>query len=329
MKKKPEISIIIPVYGVEKYIVKCIESIKQQTFTDFEVILVNDGTKDDSVAVAENGIAGDKRFIILNKENGGQGSARNLGLDKARGNYIAFIDSDDYVEPRFLQAMYEKVTEENADVCTCDVHYVDEQENIVRAFRNAPRTYKQENDYLMAKWYISNFMWDKLFKKHVFNGYRFDTSLRTNEDVYLLFEMIYEKRIVSVDEFLYNYLQRSAATSKGAPPSYIDDRIKIINKQLEFSKKTQGSEIDECYLKFVYLKHFFFNAIVTLSRYSKSYTDDIQKLVCNVDEKYYNVRQIVYLLSQDRRAGLSLLLFKVSPKLFRLFARFWFRNHAA
>lgn len=119
MSNNPKISVIIPVYGVEKYIAKCIESIKVQTFTDFEVFLINDGTKDNSVAVAEDAIAGDERFIILHKKNGGQGSARNLGLDNARGDYIAFIDSDVWVEPRYLQAMYEKITEEDADVCIC------------------------------------------------------------------------------------------------------------------------------------------------------------------------------------------------------------------
>src|SRR5690554_7019478 len=77
MSSNPKISVIIPVYGVEKYITKCIESIKNQTFTNFEAILINDGTKDNSVAVAEDAIAGDDRFIILHKENGGQGSARN------------------------------------------------------------------------------------------------------------------------------------------------------------------------------------------------------------------------------------------------------------
>src|SRR5690554_7960613 len=87
MSSNPKISVIIPVYGVEKYITKCIESIKNQTFTNFEAILINDGTKDNSVAVAEDAIGGDDRFIILHKENGGQGSARNLGLDNARGDY--------------------------------------------------------------------------------------------------------------------------------------------------------------------------------------------------------------------------------------------------
>lgn len=329
MSSNPKISIIIPVYGVEKYIAKCIKSIKAQTFTDFEVILINDGAKDKSVVVAEQAIAGDDRFVILHKENGGQGSARNLGLDKARGGYIAFIDSDDWVEPDYLKAMYEKIIVEDADVCTCDVRYVDTNGKIERQFKNNPKGYYENNDYLMACWYISNFMCDKLFNREVFDGQRFDTSLRTNEDVYLLFELLYQKKIVSAPQFLYNYLQRPAATSKGAPPTYIDDRFKIISKQINFSKNIGRYEKDSEYLNLVYLKHFVFNAIVTLSRYSSDFKSDLAKLSSKLDSCFFNLKHIFYLIPKAPKAGLSLLLFKISPTAFRAFARFWFRNKSA
>src|SRR5690554_5264372 len=162
MSSNPKISVIIPVYGVEKYITKCIESIKNQTFTNFEAILINDGTKDNSVAVAEDAIAGDDRFIILHKENGGQGSARNLGLDNARGDYIAFIDSDDWVEPRYLQAMHEKITEEDADICTCNARLLSPSDVLQKKRTNDPMKYLKEGDVLNSKFYISNWFWDKL-----------------------------------------------------------------------------------------------------------------------------------------------------------------------
>jgi glycosyltransferase involved in cell wall biosynthesis len=329
MSSNPKISIIIPVYGVENYVAKCIESIKAQTFTNFEAILVNDGTKDNSVVVAEEAISGDERFVIYHKENGGQGSARNLGLDKARGDYIAFIDSDDWVEPDYLKALYEKIISEDADICTCDVLYVDSNGKIVREYKNNPQGYYENNDYLMACWYISNFMCDKLFKRNTFNDVRFDTSLRTNEDVFLLFGLMYQKKIVSIDRFLYNYLQRPAATSKGAPPTLIDDRVKIKNKQIEFSKKINRFDIDVDYIRLVYLKHFVFNTVVVISRYSNVFNQDIKKFKIQLDEKFFNTRNIMELVSSNPKVGLSLLLFKISPTAFRVFARFWFRNKAA
>src|SRR5690554_251784 len=212
MSNNPKISVIIPVYGVEEYIAKCIESIKNQTFTNFEAILINDGTKDNSVAVAEQAIAGDKRFIILHKENGGQGSARNLGLDNARGKFIAFIDSDDWVEPDYLKAMYEKIISENADVCTCDVSLLSSKGNLEKIFKSNPEKYFSRGDFLNAYFYVSNWMWDKLFKKEVFDGMRFDPEVRTFEDAHFVFRVIYNKKITSVSDNLYNYVQHVGST---------------------------------------------------------------------------------------------------------------------
>src|SRR5690554_1179990 len=183
--------------------------------------------------------------------------------------------------------MHEKITVEDADICTCDVLYVDINGKIEREFKNNPQGYYENNDYLMACWYISNFMWDKLFGKDVFDSMRFDISLRTNEDVFLLFELMHKKRIVSIPRFLYNYLQRPSATSKGAPPTLIDDRVKIKNKQIEFSKKINRYEMDGGYISLVYLKHFLFNTIVITSRYSNSFKQDVRKIKSQLDKKFY------------------------------------------
>lgn len=328
MNKNPEISIIIPVYGVEKYIKKCLESVKNQTFKDFECLVVDDGTLDNSIKIAQEVIKDDSRFIIINKENGGQGSARNLALDIAKGDYISFIDSDDYVEADYLKLMYEKIIEENADICTCDVAFVDEDSNVVRVFKNKINKYYEEDDYLQAKWYISNFMCDKLFKKEIFNNHRFATKLKTNEDVQLLFRIIYKQKIVSIENILYNYLQRKGSTSKDIHPTYIQDRIEIKNTQMKFIKEN-NLEDNIAYNNFVYLKTFIFYMITTLSRYSNNYKSDIEKLKKEIDINKFTLKNIIFMIKEEKKAGLSLLLFKISPNLFRLFAKFWFRNHVA
>lgn len=327
MSNNPKISVIIPVYGVEKHISKCIESIKNQTFTNFEAILINDGTKDNSVAVAEDAIAGDERFIILHKENGGQGSARNLGLDKARGDYIAFIDSDDYVEPRFLQAMYEKIIAEDADVCTCGVKLLDEKLTVQKLFQSNPANYLKRKDCLNVCFFISNWFPDKLFKRSVFDDLRFDLNVRTFEDAHLLFRVVYGKKLTSVDEYLYNYIQHQGSTSNDLKPSYLQDRVAVKNKQLEFAKE-HGVD-DAKYLLQVYLKTFVFFCITTFSRYSKNYPEDIKKLKVEIDSDKFTFKNILFMIKKEKKVGLSLLLFKLSPTAFRLFARFWLRNHAA
>jgi len=217
--------------------------------------------------------------------------------------------------------MYEKLQAEDADICTCNVRYVLSNDKVVKVFKNDPLAYKKNNDYLMAKWLISNFMWDKLFKKEVFDGNRFDTRLRTNEDVYLLFAMIYGKKIVSVDEVLYNYLQRPQATSKGAPPSFVGDRVMIINKQLDFSRKIGRYEIDQSYLTEVYLKHFVLNSVITLSRYSENFNSDANNILLCANNDIFNVKNILSFVFSDAKTGLVLLLFKWSPPVCRLVIR--------
>lgn len=327
MSNNPKISVIIPVYGVEKYIAKCIESIKVQTFTDFEVFLINDGTKDNSVAVAEDAIAGDERFIILHKENGGQGSARNLGLDNARGDYIAFIDSDDWVEPDYLKAMYEKIVAEDADVCTCDVRLMSPEGSLEKEFVSLVDKYKEESDILNSGFFISNWFWDKLYRKNVFSHHRFDLNVRTYEDAHLLFRVVYGNKLTSVHEYLYNYIQHQGSTSNDLKPSYLQDRVAVKNKQLEFAKE-HGVD-DAKYLLQVYLKTFVFFCITTFSRYSKNYPEDIKKLKVEIDSDKFTFKNILFMIKKEKKVGLSLLLFKLSPTAFRLFARFWFRNHAA
>ncbi|BFM34119.1 glycosyltransferase family 2 protein [Acinetobacter towneri] len=329
MSNDPKVSIIIPVYGVEKYIVKCIESIKSQSFKDFEAILINDGTKDNSIEVAEKAIAGDDRFIILNKENGGQGSARNLGLDYVRSPYIAFLDSDDSIEPDYLELMYEKICKENADVCVCDILFVDEENNIVDILRNDVDSHNKHDDFLLGKKFITNFLWDKLWKKEVFDGYRFDEEMRTNEDVLLIFQLLYKKKIVSVQKPLYRYLQRVGSTSKAIHPTYFSDRVKIKNKQIEFARDNNLFISNEKYCDYVYLKTFVYFAAITFARYSTDYKTDIRKLYQEIDKNFFSVQKILDASKFDKKVSFSLLILKFSPFLFRIIVKFWFRNKAA
>ena len=111
-----DISIIIPVYNAEKYLEKCLQSVKEQTFSNFEVLCVNDGSKDDSVKIVEKFVQEDARFYLITQENQGASAARNNGLKHAQGQYIMFLDSDDWYEPEACEKAYEAITAENADV---------------------------------------------------------------------------------------------------------------------------------------------------------------------------------------------------------------------
>ena len=111
---KKLVSIIVPVFNVEKYLRQCLDSILGQTFNQFEVIIVNDGSTDNSGAICQEYEARDNRIVYLEKENGGVSEARNLGLDFATSEYIIFIDSDDWIEPTYVEVLYEKIEEYQA-----------------------------------------------------------------------------------------------------------------------------------------------------------------------------------------------------------------------
>ena len=116
-----KISIIVPVYGVEEYIVKCIDSLVNQTYKDIEIIVVDDGTKDNSIKLIEDNF-NDKRIKIYHKKNGGLASARNYGITKATSEYLFFVDSDDYIDKNCLKEMYETIKKDKSNLVICDYY---------------------------------------------------------------------------------------------------------------------------------------------------------------------------------------------------------------
>src|SRR5690625_1981300 len=167
------VTVIVPVYNVEKYIKKCLLSIQDQTYKNFECIIVNDGTQDRSMDIARKTVGKDPRFIFYNKNNGGLSSARNFGLKYARGEYIAFVDSDDYVDKNFLKLPLEKILEEKADICLFGINYIGEDERLWSTKFNNLEEYYKKDDFLLSYGTILQFAWSKLYKKEVFNNVNF------------------------------------------------------------------------------------------------------------------------------------------------------------
>ena len=126
IKSNPEISIVVPVFNVEKFLKKCIESIISQSFSNFEVLLVNDGSTDGSLDICLQYTKIDDRVKVINKKNGGLSDARNAGIKYATGKYICFIDSDDFIEKEYLQKLYKNIVKYNSDVSMCEYFITDE-----------------------------------------------------------------------------------------------------------------------------------------------------------------------------------------------------------
>ena len=205
--EKPLLSIIVPVYDVENYLQKCIDSILAQTFTDFELILVDDGSPDNCPALCDAAAAKDARIRVLHQKNGGLSAARNAGLDVARGEWIGFVDSDDYIAPEMYETLYKAVQSTGADLALCDYVKVDETGALCTQTHVAVPQKSLTGRELLQKayWTTVQIAWNKLYHRSIFAQLRFAEG-KLNEDT-LLIAYAYEKaeKIANIPDAMYLY----------------------------------------------------------------------------------------------------------------------------
>lgn len=215
----PEISIIIPVFNAEKYIVRCLESIENQSYRDYEVIIVNDGSTDSSLSIISE-FARNKEYIkIVNQKNRKAAAARNTGIENAIGQYIAFIDSDDYVHADYLRVLYENAVKYDAEVSTCGF-YKSSSEIFcdVDTTKNMP--YVRSNIEVMYECCDINKTaivtpWSKIYKKELFSNILYPEG-RTYEDLAVTHRVLYRaKRIVTTELKLYCYFNTEESVVHG------------------------------------------------------------------------------------------------------------------
>ena len=205
-RKMPQITIIVPVYNTEKYLHRCIDSILAQTFTDFELLLVDDGSKDNSGTICDEYAAKDSRVRVFHKENGGVSSARNLGLDNAQGEWITFVDSDDWLEKN---ALYNLIVINNADLIIGAMHF--EHDNVIGVFPDIRRLEGRMLDLLLAEnidHHSISGPCAKLFKRSIINNnlLRFSESLTFGEDAFFVKQYIEQSlSIRATDALCYHY----------------------------------------------------------------------------------------------------------------------------
>ena len=209
------VTIVVAIYNAEKYLEKCIESIIEQTYKKIEIILVNDGSKDSSLDICKCYLY-DDRVSIINKKNEGLSSARQAGIDKAQGEYICMLDSDDYIETDFVEKMYSKISADKSDICVCATQFYSENYNRVYGFSdkvNSPLKITKddiETNYfsLLGRYYMSD-SWNKIYNAGFIqnNGVRFSLGREYN-GTDLLFNhllMLNLPQISVLDEPLYNH----------------------------------------------------------------------------------------------------------------------------
>ena len=219
----PKVSIIVPFYNVEKYIEKCLQTLVNQTLEDIEIILVNDGSQDGTEEIAKKYQEQyPKKIKYLEKENGGLSDARNYAIPYAKGEYVAFLDSDDYVETNMYQEMYEIAKKQNSDMVECN--FIWEYPNKSRI--DVGTTYNGKHEMLEKVRVVA---WNKLIKRSLIEEHKmeFPKGLRY-EDVEFFYKMVpYYNKVSFVKEPLIHYIQRSSSISNTNDTLYPKRRFNI------------------------------------------------------------------------------------------------------
>ena len=185
---KELVSIIVPIYNVEKYLIKCIESILNQTYKNLEIILVDDGSTDSCNKICDRYKKIDKRVVVIHKKNGGLSSARNIGIKKAKGKLISFVDSDDYIKPNMIEELKNNMYFYNSDISVCDYYYIIDGKRQISDNNNLKRNCitKYKNKFIYKP---NSAVWNKLYKKNLFEQIKFPEG-KIYEDDYILYELL-------------------------------------------------------------------------------------------------------------------------------------------
>lgn len=301
---KIKVSVIVPVYNVEPYLEKCLNSLVKQTLKDIEIIVVNDGSPDNSQKIIDEFAKKYKQITSYIKENGGLSDARNYGIEKAHGKYIAFLDSDDYVKENMYMEMYNKAINGNYDMVVCDLNYVYE-DKIVYVSSNIK---KDTDDIKKVMLNIYPAAWNKIFKKELFDK---DIRFKKNvwfEDVEFIYRLLpYIQNIGVIHEPYNQYVQRAGSITNTINKKlyhYIDNWNGIISFYKE--KKIYGKYKQE--LEYSYVRYIYATFVKQASKYNyNDYMLAVDTAIKNVKEKFPTYKKNKYFYQSIK--GIYLVIF--------------------
>ncbi len=296
------ISIITPVFNVERYVARCLNSIINQTYTNWELILVNDGSTDNSGYICRDFAQKDKRIIYIEQNNQGQSVARNKALDIAKGKYICFVDSDDWVDFDYLRCLYETIKENNSEIAIC-AHFLSEnQKNILKYVPTDKQIFKvDEFKNKLIKDEIRSFLVDKIFSKEVINGSRFIPGIYY-EDYRFYNEILpkLNKDIPVINKPLYYYYQRENSTTHVRKFKHVFDQFNAYKSRFEL-KYINNDEKAYCLkgLCFTYLK------LLQLRDCNKD-------TICNSKQYILSINKTLFLKAKKLMAPRIIVLFLIA-----------------
>lgn len=311
-----KISVIVPIYNVEKYLGKCLNSILEQTFTDYELILVDDGSTDSSGDMADEYALKDDRISVIHKKNGGLSDARNHGIDKANGEYVCFIDSDDWIEKTYLEELHELAVKNEADITICDY-----QKNTGDSVITQPKEFAvvietgiDAIDNLYSdKYGIYVVAWNKLYNRDLFTDLRYPVGM-IHEDEAIFGDLFCEaKKVVRTERILYNYRVNNETSIMSS--KYSLKRLDIL-KAMEIRMETYKSKgLNRYYEKdsFKYLYKILLNEIEI-----KKIKGDNRAVLKKLKNKYWSKYTESLHFDWSVKRKIAMFIFGIFPKAYLL-----------
>lgn len=246
-KNQPKISVIIPVFNTSKFLNKCVNSVLKQTYKNLEVVLIDDGSTDNSGILCDDFAKADKRVVTIHKQNGGLSSARNVGLDTATGEFIAFVDSDDFVEPTMIEVLLNNIIKAGSDISICSFAmetetgkpYADTpplknetfSKSEALALLNEPR----QDRFTVA--------WNKLYRKRLFDNLRYPEG-KIHEDQWLAHKLFFKAgKVSTITDKLYHYVVHEGSIMQSSNPIKHFDDIDALFDRIEFYKTNNLKEL--------------------------------------------------------------------------------------
>ena len=231
------ISVIVPVYNIEKYIRRCVESIIGQSYSNLQIILVDDGSDDESGKICDEIAKSDERVEVFHKSNGGASDARNFGLEKAQGEYIAFVDGDDYIESDMYECLYKAIVESASDMASCGFYEVFGDKTYMRCCTEETIVLDKIEAYealLSRRSLLGCSNCNKLFSRRVFEGIRYKVGIQ-GEDLELIYRVLGGvQSVVCIDVAKYHYIHRKNSTTTSAFNERSMDIIYISEEIMQF-----------------------------------------------------------------------------------------------
>lgn len=270
------ISIIVPVYNAEKWIDRCIKSLIKQTYDDIEIILVNDGSTDTSLSVCKKYADIDKRIVVIDKKNSGVSATRNIGIEIAKGEYIQFVDSDDYIDEKMCEMLVNAI--ENVDMAMCGMR-IWRNGVVLREphLDNGIYTLKDNIDIYFKLRKINLGPCNKLYRKELIKNNFIDNVSLGEDTIFVLDYMRNVEKISNISECLYNVvLDNNSSLNRNKPDGYVDLLIEQRKKEEHFLTEMYGTDCDmtQMYNQYLLNMHAYFIQSPLTTKMISTYTDD-------------------------------------------------------